>query len=896
MSGYGFPKDHGLYWSLGKLVSFSWMPSGILAGSNPIGGSPLTFRNQFLMNKFANNNYPDRDGIADELKNDSRFEEKNRIKVKDNRVTVWPPYERPAIPLNGVDPDQKDHEGKFGGGTKITKRLKIKKPPKDVFDQPNIEPVYPTEAKSSFKLHSSEHIDFLPKEGDTYKTLDKKVAHWIFEYTNELRQVAKFKRPLRGEYSPAKFILEFNIKKGLPPEHESGSFPEGYKYLKDRVERTRQFPATYYWWYAENLQYDDTIAKKALKDNNGNEDAAAKQIARAVVDGWIGSPGHHANMINYDDADHVNFAVLDVKKIGDYYSQVMMGCDTWLRAGNSYWRGDSEWKVLSWGLDQKYDKYNARHVGFEYNYLYWKGKIIAEVSQIIGASIYKTVENQYKLLIARFFTDSKEDYTIIYDEFGLPTSYDLIVSHIQIYSCDFPFYKKLSLSDFTLLKEFDSSLEFGEDVQLNLLANGINLGLLPNQRFLFSENGKSGSIVLMQMFDYPWISVDTGNNEDKRFVYCVDYSLDFNSFSVGENTWSYTDNSGSGSPIEQASTLIDPWIVSPYPLTGTRTSWSVPDTYFEPLLSIKINGCSGSYEWSYAYRYLTYVDYSGNSKRQVYKTKERRFHYKSSITMGEVARFVSFRILSPASVSYSGPFLYPASLSNYAHTKDTITFNDGTTEIFREETQQGSSWSFSGQHTMIVVPAQPDKNIGEYYKVAYTFTYEGESANNEITYGFDQNKSIRFGARYEPGIVQLHNYKKVYLIGSSIFNEDGPSYSDGNPNHNVTVFGSTPYFYPLDLQSRSYGCYLLTSDLVLNDTFKFCYQGSNMQSLTTHHASINSGLKIFFIEYENGWIIAIDTGTTYHDQVRYVYKASDAQIDTLLQTLVQKEIQYVRLV
>lgn len=458
MSGHGNREISGLRFSLGSLTAFAWRPEGFWVFQND-GADPFEYRSDRLINRFENNNYPDRDGIEDELKADSRFEEKDRIKTKDHLIKTWPPYERPVPPMFGIEvteknQDPKDHEGQFNG-KKITGTLKLKTP-KDLL--PN-ESAYPEEEKTDWFLHEPEHLVYAPQPNEFVENhLQRWIQHYILEYSNELRPNAPFLAPLRGEYSPAQWIAEFCQKAGVMA-HGSPEYPEGYVSVKDRIDKTRQFPLDiigFEWWYGENLEFHPSINL----DSASSLEEQAKLIARAVVDVWIDSPPHYANLIKNRSSWHQNWALLDIGKSGHYYSQVFMGAPHWLQAGNCTWQGDESWKVLSWNSIE-----NNRYMPTIDGFLYFKGRSIY-YGNILGACLHEAEGKTYLLV----FIKIDNGFQAIEAEFNPSKGYDS-------YTED---------SDFTVVAEHKFSNDYS--------TKGVYL-----QSFFASRDGKK-AITLMYLY------------------------------------------------------------------------------------------------------------------------------------------------------------------------------------------------------------------------------------------------------------------------------------------------------------------------------------------------------------------------------------------------------------
>lgn len=404
MSGIGAGKSHGLQWSLGGMVAFAWQPEGFLVYERKVDGS-LGVRPDRLINRFAQNNYPDRDGIKEELLADGRIAEELRINTEDYKIVTWPPVERPVYPAfdeasDGEDQDPKTKEGQFNSN-KITAHLKLRKP-KDW--EPTIgETWYPTEAKAAWCLHAPEYITYRPEEEELVPNrFDRIVCDYILEYTNALREHAPFHPPLRGEYSPASFIVQFDEKLGYIA-HDDEKYPEDYQLTQERVEKTHQFPEwtnqfqtlpleaalQYQWWWAENIQQNDVAEKKAQAEEPEDEEKRAQMVAHAVVNFWKTSPGHYANMVRFDTAAMKDMALLDLAKKNEYYAQVFMAPTYWLQAGNCYWEGNESWKVLSW-YTHKVDRYShpVKPV------LFFRGRVLFKTEEtpyvqgaVVGAAI-----------------------------------------------------------------------------------------------------------------------------------------------------------------------------------------------------------------------------------------------------------------------------------------------------------------------------------------------------------------------------------------------------------------------------------------------------------------------------------------------------------------------------
>ncbi len=390
MSGHSFQKIEGMRFAMGSLVAFIWQPEGFWIFKND-STQPFVPRSECLMNRFENNNYPDRESIEDELKADTRFDEGNRISTRAYKVKTWPVYERPVPPAFGVlltteNQDPKDKEGQFSG-TNITGTLKHRKPKGLAID----ENAYPEEAKTNWFLHQPEHLIYLPREDETVENrLNRLIQHYILEYSNELRTHAPFLAPLRGEYSPAQWIVEF-CNKAQAVNHESSLYPETYITTLERVEKTRQFPCSngFNGWIAENLYFQSSIP---TNPQDPIEDIA-KVIARTVVNAWIDSPPHYANLTFWDTLEYKDLAMLDIGLKGNYYSQVFMGAPWWLQCGFCRWEGVESWQVLSWKVYE-----NNRYKPPSEGRIYFKGVLLYENFDLLGAAMYQSGD-QYYLLV-----------------------------------------------------------------------------------------------------------------------------------------------------------------------------------------------------------------------------------------------------------------------------------------------------------------------------------------------------------------------------------------------------------------------------------------------------------------------------------------------------------------
>lgn len=388
MSGQGFQKITGKRFALGGLTAFVWRPEGFWISTDNNG--TIQKRPDSLINRFANNNYPDREGIAEELENDSRVAEEYRIKTKDYKIKTWPPFERPVPPFfdmesNGEDQDPKDKEGTFSGKN-ITNRLKLKKPLSNPYPFSIEECAYPVESKTGWFLHEPEHITYLPAEDElTDDRFGRTVAHYILEYTNELRTHAPYLPPLRGEYSPASFIALFCNKLGYL-DHENSLYPEKYQSIRERIEKTRQHPVVarawgvnFFWWMGENLQYNTSIIEGTSLDE------MAKFTARSVVDAWIASPSHYPNLVRFDTESHEGVTLLDIGVSGSYFAQTFMGTPFWMNVSNCYWKGDESWQVISWLVP--YSRYHKPYG----KQLFYKGRVLMslnEAGNVYGACIF----------------------------------------------------------------------------------------------------------------------------------------------------------------------------------------------------------------------------------------------------------------------------------------------------------------------------------------------------------------------------------------------------------------------------------------------------------------------------------------------------------------------------
>lgn len=405
MSGVGAVKSHGLQWSLGGMVAFAWRPEGFLIYERKADGT-LGVRPDRLINKFAQNNYPDRDGIKEELLADGRITDENlRINTEDYKIITWPPVERPVYPAfneesDGEDQDPKTKEGQFNSN-KITAHLKLRKP-KDL-ELATGESWYPQEEKADWCLHSPEYIQYRPEEDELVPNrFDRIICDYILEYTNDLREHAPFHPPLRGEYSPADFIVQFDEKIQYIA-HNDDNYPEDYQLTQERVEKTRQFPVStnqfqtlpledalqFKWWWAENIQLNEVAEAKALAEEPEDEEKRASMIAHAVVNFWKTSPGHYANMVRFDTEAMQDMAVLNIAKKNEYYAQVFMASPYWLQAGNCYWEGNESWKVLSWHthMANRYSFPTGKALFFRGRVLF---QILLEVYQlgaVVGAAI-----------------------------------------------------------------------------------------------------------------------------------------------------------------------------------------------------------------------------------------------------------------------------------------------------------------------------------------------------------------------------------------------------------------------------------------------------------------------------------------------------------------------------
>lgn len=458
MSGHGNREITGLRFSLGSLVAFTWRPEGFWVFQND-GLDPFKPRMDRLINRFENNNYPDREGMADELRADSRFEEKDRISTSDHLIKTWPPAERPVAPAFGVaatekNQDPKEKEGKFSG-KKITGTLKHKLPK----NLASYELAYPEEVKTDWFIHEPEHLVYFPVEGVPVENrLDRMVQHYILVYSNELRPSAPFLTPLRGEYSPAQWIAEF-CQKAEVLAHGSAEYPEDYVSGQQRIEKTRQFPLDiigFEWWYGENLQFHPSINLNSAS----SQEEQAMVIARAVVDAWIDSPPHYANLIKNRDSWYQNLALLDIGRAGHYYSQVFMGAPHWLQAGNCTWQGNESWKVLSWNSIE-----NHRYMPTINGYLYFKGRSIY-FGNVLGACLHESNGKTYLLV----FVKLDNGFQAMEAEFHPSKNY-------ESYTAD---------SDFTVI----ATHQFSEDYSIK----GVYL-----QSFFASRDGKK-AITLLYLY------------------------------------------------------------------------------------------------------------------------------------------------------------------------------------------------------------------------------------------------------------------------------------------------------------------------------------------------------------------------------------------------------------
>lgn len=426
MSGHGNRDISGLRFSLGSLVAFAWKPEGFWIFQNS-GKEIFAPRQDRLINRFSNNNYPDREGMEDELKADTRFEVTDRISTKDHLIKTWPPYERPVPPAFGVtitetNQDPKEKEGKFSG-KKITGTLKHKKPSATV---PFFESAYPQEEETTWFLHAPEHVVYLPEEDEYVENrLTQMVKHYIVEYTNELRNHAPFLRPLRGEYSPAQWIAEFCQRTNVL-EHENALYPENYVTIEERANKTRQFECAFNlnWWIGENLRLSYAQSESSFE----TQEEHARYIARRVVNAWIASPPHYANLIRFDTLEYKDYAVLDVGKSGNVYAQTFMASPVWLQCGLCTWQGTEAWQVLSWKTveNNRYGKPIEGH-------LFFKGSLLYYHPNLSGAAFYQQGETVFLIVFLRY------------------------TYHIEVIEAEFNGLKTLTDEDFTLVTSYTHS-------------------------------------------------------------------------------------------------------------------------------------------------------------------------------------------------------------------------------------------------------------------------------------------------------------------------------------------------------------------------------------------------------------------------------------------------------
>jgi len=543
MSGHGNPRISGLRFSLGSLVAFTWRPEGFWVFQND-GEDPFTPRSDRLINRFENNNYPDREGMADELKADSRFEEKDRISTSDHLIKTWPPYERPVPPAFGVaanekNQDPKEKEGKFSG-KKITGNLKHKLP-KDLALH---ESAYPEEIKTDWFLHEPEHLIYLPEEGERVENrLDRMIQHYILEYTNELRNNAPFLAPLRGEYSPAQWIADFCQRAG-ELNHDSGLYPEDYRTGEERINKTRQFPCFFnFWWYGENLQINSFNAQA-----DASTEEAAQQISRSVVDAWIGSPPHYANMIRLDTLEYKDLAMLDVGRSGDYYSQVFMGAPLWLLSGCCTWQGTEPWQVLSW---KTYENNRYREpFGGE---IYFKGKLLYKQETLIGAAIQQQGETYYLLIVtlnSKTIKVLEVEFpflkTVTHDDFQEVCAYqhDKVITKLQSF-----FFSTDGTKGITLVIEYNSNFRY--------------IVRYDNRQFTVSKVEITEEVVSNNSYQDAYNFSNTSTITANGRVILVDYLEDELIVTTSESM--YQEHSGNGAdnstynstPFEYLGNLVD---------------------------------------------------------------------------------------------------------------------------------------------------------------------------------------------------------------------------------------------------------------------------------------------------------------------------------------------------